>query len=48
MKEISACGLGMAAPLVVESLVRYFPEQVETHVLNGKLKDHDTEQRFLA
>ena len=30
MKELSACGLGMAAPVVVESLVRYFPEQVET------------------
>ncbi len=28
MKELSACGLGMAAPAVVESLVRYFPEQV--------------------
>ena len=32
MKAVSACGLGMAAPLVVESLVRYFPEQVELHV----------------
>jgi len=28
MKAVSACGLGMAAPLVVESLVRFFPEQV--------------------
>ncbi|CAN5453226.1 hypothetical protein BH10CHL1_BH10CHL1_06010 [soil metagenome] len=32
MKAVSACGLGMAAPLVVESLVRYFPEQVTEHV----------------
>lgn len=32
MKAVSACGLGMAAPLVVESLVRYFPEQVADHV----------------
>ncbi|MFN8489713.1 MAG: NADH-ubiquinone oxidoreductase-F iron-sulfur binding region domain-containing protein [Caldilineaceae bacterium] len=32
MKAVSACGLGMAAPLVVESLVRYFPEQVTAHV----------------
>jgi NADH-quinone oxidoreductase subunit F len=29
MKAVSACGLGMAAPLVVESLVRFFPEQVK-------------------
>ena len=28
MKAISACGLGVAAPLVVESLVRFFPAQV--------------------
>ncbi len=34
MKELSACGLGMAAPMVVESLVRYFPEQVERHVMD--------------
>jgi NADH-quinone oxidoreductase subunit F len=32
MKSVSACGLGMAAPLVVESLVRHFPEQVAAHV----------------
>ncbi len=32
MKAVSACGLGMAAPLVIESLVRYFPEQVADHV----------------
>ena len=32
MKEVSACGLGIAAPLVVESLVKHFPEQVAAHV----------------
>jgi len=32
MKETSACGLGMAAPLITESLVRYFGDRVEAHV----------------
>jgi NADH-quinone oxidoreductase subunit F len=32
MKETSACGLGQAAPLITESLVRYFPAEVERHV----------------
>lgn len=32
MKATSACGLGMAAPLVTESLMRYFPDEVEAHV----------------
>ncbi len=32
MKSISACGLGMAAPLLAESLVKHFPERVERHV----------------
>jgi len=32
MKAISACGLGMAAPLLAESLVRFFPERVGRHV----------------
>jgi NADH:ubiquinone oxidoreductase subunit F (NADH-binding) len=32
MKELSACGLGMAAPAITDSLIRYFPEQVEGHV----------------
>jgi NADH-quinone oxidoreductase subunit F len=32
MKATSACGLGMAAPLITESLMRYFPEQVTAHV----------------
>ena len=29
MAATSACGLGVAAPLVTESLLRFFPEQVE-------------------
>ena len=28
MKATSACGLGMAAPLITESLLKYFPNQV--------------------
>jgi NADH:ubiquinone oxidoreductase subunit F (NADH-binding) len=32
MKETSACGLGQAAPLITESLVRYFPEAIQAHV----------------
>jgi NADH-quinone oxidoreductase subunit F len=32
MKATSACGLGQAAPLITESLVRYFPEAVERQV----------------
>ena len=32
MKELSACGLGQAAPLITESLHRYFPERVARHV----------------
>jgi NADH:ubiquinone oxidoreductase subunit F (NADH-binding) len=37
MKAISACGLGIAAPLVTESLMRYFPEQVEKHVTGKRV-----------
>ena len=29
MRSTSACGLGMAAPLITDSLVKYFPNQVE-------------------
>ena len=29
MRATSACGLGMAAPLITDSLVKYFPNQVE-------------------
>ncbi len=32
MKATSACGLGTAAPLVTESLLRYFPEVVASHI----------------
>jgi NADH-quinone oxidoreductase subunit F len=35
MKRTSACGLGQAAPLITDSLLRYFPEQVERHVRTG-------------
>ncbi|MDB4284434.1 hypothetical protein N9888_02205, partial [Akkermansiaceae bacterium] len=28
MKATSACGLGMAAPFVTDSLLKYFPDQV--------------------
>ncbi|HSG48721.1 MAG TPA: NADH-ubiquinone oxidoreductase-F iron-sulfur binding region domain-containing protein, partial [Longimicrobiales bacterium] len=35
MKATSACGLGQAAPLITESLVRYFPEAVAAHVGKG-------------
>lgn len=31
MQSLSACGLGMAAPALTESLLRYFPEQVAAH-----------------
>ena len=36
MKAVSACGLGMAAPLVVESLIQRFPAQVAAHVEHPK------------
>ncbi len=32
MKATSACGLGVAAPLITDSLLRYFPERVQQHV----------------
>jgi NADH-quinone oxidoreductase subunit F len=32
MVETSLCGLGTSAPLITESLLRYFPEQVAAHV----------------
>jgi len=32
MQAVSACGLGIAAPLITESLLRYFPEAVEAHL----------------
>ncbi|MEZ5963053.1 MAG: hypothetical protein R3F56_04315 [Planctomycetota bacterium] len=30
--ETNACGLGIAAPLVTDSLLRYFPERVAAFV----------------
>jgi NADH-quinone oxidoreductase subunit F len=32
MRSTSACGLGMAAPFVTESLLKFFPEQVQKHL----------------
>ena len=32
MKAASACGLGMAAPQITDSLMKYFPERVAQHV----------------
>jgi NADH:ubiquinone oxidoreductase subunit F (NADH-binding) len=32
MKATSACGLGVAAPLITDSLLRYFPDQVARHI----------------
>lgn len=32
MKATSACGLGQAAPLIVESCIRHFPDQIDAHV----------------
>ena len=34
MRATSACGLGTAASLITESLVRYFPDQVDRHLLS--------------
>ncbi len=36
MRTMSACGLGMAAPNVSDSLVKYFPEAVAKHITGGK------------
>lgn len=36
MKATSACGLGTAAPLITDSLLKYFPEQVARHVAGRK------------
>ena len=32
MKATSACGLGMAAPLITDSLMKYFPERIAQHL----------------
>ncbi|MCX4242395.1 NADH-ubiquinone oxidoreductase-F iron-sulfur binding region domain-containing protein [Paraliomyxa miuraensis] len=36
MKATSACGLGTAAPLITDSLLKYFPEQVARHLAARK------------
>ncbi len=36
MKATSACGLGMAAPLIPESLIRNFPDDVTRHIEAGQ------------
>ncbi|MBB14284.1 hypothetical protein CMK22_03380 [Candidatus Poribacteria bacterium] len=36
MQAISACGLGISAPLITGSLIRYFPDQVVRHAESGK------------
>ena len=36
MKATSACGLGVAAPLVSDSLMKYFGSQVARHVKSVK------------
>ncbi|MCA9655625.1 MAG: NAD(P)H-dependent oxidoreductase subunit E [Myxococcales bacterium] len=36
MKATSACGLGTAAPLITDSLLRYFPDQVARHLAGRK------------
>ncbi len=40
MKATSACGLGQAAPLIVESCVRYFPEDIDAHISRGGGTQH--------
>ncbi len=35
MMQTSACGLGQAAPLITESLLRYFPDRVSKHVMES-------------
>ncbi len=37
MRETCACGLGMAAPLITNSLLKYFPDDVSRHVGVGAL-----------
>ena len=36
MRKMSACGLGIAAPLITDSLIKYFSERVAAHVENGR------------
>lgn len=39
MRATSACGLGQAAPMVVQSLMKYFPEQLERSLSKGGADD---------
>jgi NADH-quinone oxidoreductase subunit F len=36
MAAVSACGLGVAAPSITDSLLRWFPEQVDAHLRNAR------------
>ncbi len=36
MKELSACGLGVAAPLVSDSLLKYFPDSIQRHLRDSE------------
>jgi NADH:ubiquinone oxidoreductase subunit F (NADH-binding) len=38
MKATSACGLGMAAPLITESLMRHFPETVSRFLTDNSTR----------
>ena len=42
MKATSACGLGMAAPLVSDSLIRYFPDVVKRGLSQRGSKGHSS------
>ena len=35
MASTSACGLGMAAPHITQSLLKYFPSQIKRHLSNS-------------
>ncbi|MXW55176.1 MAG: hypothetical protein F4Z59_00340, partial [Gemmatimonadales bacterium] len=35
MMQTSACGLGQAAPLITESLIRFFPDRISRHVADS-------------
>ena len=36
MKATSACGLGSVAPLITDSLIKHFPDQIQHHLDSGK------------
>ena len=41
MMATSACGLGVAAPLITESLMRYYGDQVAAHVALRSLEGRE-------